>query len=163
MRTGAITAAAAAIGAAGLVGIGAAPASAQLSPQGTGHCRLGTTVATRDGRTGTVDKAEGNSCWVKFPDGKSDYFQQWMLKPARSGGARGGASSGGASSGGAAGGGGRAPDGSYQCYGGQAGNMRITIRGGRWNEFYAQAIPGGKVGISSRPDGKPYYMVCERR
>lgn len=149
--------AAAAIAAAGLAMTMPGPAAAQLSSQGTGNCRVGTVVKTRDGRTGTVDKAEGNSCWVSFADGKRDYFLQWMLSPARGGGA------GSGSGGGSNGGGGRAPDGAYQCYGGQAGNMRITIRGGRWNEFYAQSIPGGKVGISSRPDGKPYYMVCERR
>jgi hypothetical protein len=140
-----------------------APVSAQLSPQGTGNCRVGKSVVARDGRRGVVDTAQGNSCWVKFPDGSRDYFQQWMLKPGPAGSGSGG--TGSAGHGGHAGnaGGGRAPDGNYQCYGGAAGNMRITIRGGRWNEFYAAAIPGGKVGISSRPDGKPYYMVCERR
>ncbi len=142
------------------------PASAQLSPQGTGNCRVGKTVVTRDGKSGVVDTAQGNSCWVKFADGTRDYFQQWMLKPGSPAAASGPAASGGhgghSGHGGNAGGG-RAPDGNYQCYGGAAGNMRITIRGGRWNEYYAAAIPGGKVGISSRPDGKPYYMVCERR
>jgi hypothetical protein len=142
------------------------PALAQLSPQGTGNCRVGKSVVARDGRKGVVDTAQGNSCWVKFADGSRDYFQQWMLKPGPAGGGSGGTGSAGhAGHTGHAGhaGGGRAPDGNYQCYGGAAGNMRITIRGGRWNEFYAAAIPGGKVGISSRPDGKPYYMVCERR
>lgn len=143
------------------------PASAQLSAQGTGNCRVGKAVVARDGRSGIVDTAQGNSCWVKFADGSRDYFQQWMLKPGPAKGASGGASTGGGHGGHAggagSGGGGPAPDGNYQCYGGSAGNMRIAIRGGRWNEFYARAIPGGKVGISSRPDGKPYYMVCERR
>ncbi len=142
------------------------PASAQLSPQGTGNCRVGKTVVTRDGKSGVVDTAQGNSCWVKFADGTRDYFQQWMLKPGSAGAASGRSASGGHGAHGGHGGnsgGGRAPDGNYQCYGGSAGNMRITIRGGRWNEFYAASIPGGKVGISSRPDGKPYYMVCERR
>ncbi|HEY0111665.1 MAG TPA: hypothetical protein VGB59_00785 [Allosphingosinicella sp.] len=142
----------------------AGPAAAQLSPQGTGNCKLGGTVTARDGRTGVVDKASGNSCWVKFSDGTRDYFQQWMLTPARAGSGGSKQAPGRSANAGAnASGGGKAPDGNYQCYGGAAGNMRITIRGGRWNEFYAAAIPGGKVGISSRPNGKPYYMLCERR
>ena len=141
-------------------------AAAQLSPQGTGNCRLGGSVATRDGRTGVVDTASGNSCWVRFPDGSRDYFQQWMLSPARGGG--GGAarpSGGGSAARPAAGGGagGAVQPGNYQCYGGAAGNMRITLQGNRWNEFYAAPLPDGRVGISSRPDGRPYYMICERR
>ena len=53
--------------------------------------------------------------------------------------------------------------GNYQCFGGAAGNMRITLTGSRWNEFYAAALPDGRVGISSKPNGRPYYMICERR
>ena len=139
------------------------PASAQLSTQGTGNCRVGGAVSTRDGRTGVVDKAEGNSCWVKFADGSRDYFLQWMLTPAKGGGPAAAARGGARAAAPAGKAGGRAPDGNYQCYGGQAGNMRITIKGGLWQGFYAEALPDGKVGLSSRPDGKPYYMVCERR
>lgn len=161
---------------AALIGIGgaslalalaAAPAAAQLSPQGTGNCRVGLTVSTRDGRTGVVDTAQGNSCHVRFPDGSRDYFQQWMLSPsrggaaARPGGGSAARSGGGAPAGGASGGAVR--PGNYQCFGGAAGNMRITLTGNRWNEFYAATLPDGRVGISSRPDGRPYYMICERR
>lgn len=131
----------------------ASPASAQLSRAGTGNCRVGLAVVARDGRTGTVESAEGNSCWVRMADGTKDYFLQWMLKPA---GAQRSGSAGAARSG-------MAPNGNYQCYGGAAGNMRITISNGRWNGFYTALLPDGKVGISSKPNGRPYYMVCERR
>lgn len=145
----------------------AMPAAAQLSSQGTGNCRVGLFVATRDGRVGTVERAQGNSCHVRFADGSEDYFQQWMLRPAGSGGGRqapgrGRAPAAAAGSGGGSGGG-AVPAGSYQCFGGQAGNMRITLQGNRWNDFYAELLPDGRVGLSSRPNGRPYYMICERR
>jgi hypothetical protein len=152
--------AAAGIGIAALAGL-AAPASAQLSPQGTGNCKVGGTVATRDGKVGVVDTAEGNSCYVKFPDGTREYKLQWMLTPAKAGGTGGRAPGAGSSA--AAKSGGAVQAGNYQCYGGQAGNMRITLKGNRWNDFYAERLPDGRVGISSRPNGRPYYMVCERR
>ncbi len=142
------------------------PAAAQLSSQGTGNCRVGLSVATRDGRVGTVERAQGNSCHVRFGDGSEDYFQQWMLRPAGAGAARQSSGRGrapAAAAGGAGGGGGAVPAGNYQCYGGQAGNMRITLQGNRWNDFYAEVLPDGRVGLSSRPNGRPYYMICERR
>jgi hypothetical protein len=136
----------------------ASPASAQLSSEGTGNCRVGGTVSTRDGRVGVVDTAQGNSCWVKFPDGSRDYFQQWMLSRSRAGASRAPAAA--AAQGQASG---TVRPGNYQCSGGAAGNMRITLTGNRWNDFYVAPLPDGRVGISSRPDGKPYYMICERR
>jgi hypothetical protein len=59
--------------------------------------------------------------------------------------------------------GGATPSGNYQCNGGAAGIMRITIKSGRWQDFYAEPLPDGRVGLSSRPNGRPYYMICERR
>jgi hypothetical protein len=121
-------------------------------PQENGICRIGATVSDRQGRTGTViDAPSASMCRVCFSDGTSNSYLTWMLsagRPAPAAPRQGG--QGG-------------PSGNYQCYGGAAGNMRITIRGGRWNEFYAEALPDGKVGISSKPNGRPYYMVCERR
>ena len=141
----------------------AAPAAAQLDPKGTGNCRVGLAVATRDGRVGTVEDAQGNSCHVRFPDGTRDYFQQWMLKPSGRGSSPAAATGRGASApAGSAAGTGVRP-GNYQCFGGAAGNMRITLTGNRWKEFYAAALPDGRVGLSSRPNGRPYYMICERR
>jgi hypothetical protein len=142
----------------------AAPADAQLDPKGTGNCRVGLSVAARDGRVGIVEDAQGNSCHVRFPDGSRDYFQQWMLKPsgraasspAAAAGRRPGPSAGSAGSG-------TVRPGNYQCFGGAAGNMRITLTGNRWKEFYAAPLPDGRVGLSSRPNGRPYYMICERR
>lgn len=151
--------AAAAIGVAALAGL-ATPATAQLAREGTGNCKVGGTVQTRDGKVGVVDTAEGNSCYVKFPDGTRQYKLQWMLTPVKGGGGSGSASTAG-QAGGASGG--TVQPGNYQCYGGAAGNMRITLKGNRWNDFYAERLPDGKVGLSSTPNGRPYYMVCERR
>lgn len=79
--------------------------------------------------------------------------------------------------------------GSYQCYGGAAGNMRLSFTGpgryandkgktgaytsgeggritftsGPWAGFYGRVLPNGKVGLSSKPDTKSYYMLCERK
>lgn len=188
----------------GLVGGGmmAAPAAGQLSPQGTGNCRVGLTVTDRNGKTGTVETATGNSCWVRFADGSKDYYQQWMLKPAGRGTgapARAAAGSSAAAASGGARGGGSIRAGNYHCTssvsaGGAgvqatAGNMRLVFRGGGqyanhqgksgaytvsgsgaiaftsgpWSGFYGQVLPDGKIGLSSRPNGRPYYMVCERR
>ncbi|HEX8240940.1 MAG TPA: hypothetical protein VF574_14490 [Allosphingosinicella sp.] len=141
----------------------AGPAAAQLDPKGTGNCRVGLSVATRDGRVGKVEDAQGNSCHVRFPDGSRDYFQQWMLKPGgRSPSPTAASGRGSGAPAGPAGAGAVRP-GNYQCFGGAAGNMRITLTGNRWKEFYAAALPDGRVGLSSRPNGRPYYMICERR
>jgi hypothetical protein len=141
----------------------AAPAAAQLDPGGTGNCRVGLSVATRDGRVGKVEDAQGNSCHVRFPDGSRDYFQQWMLKPSGRAASPAGAAGGGAAASAGSAGGGTVRPGNYQCFGGAAGNKRITLTGNRWKEFYAAPLPDGRVGLSSRPNGRPYYMICERR
>ncbi len=124
-------------------------------PQENGVCRIGARVRDREGRVGTVyDAPSPTMCRVCLSDGTPNTYLTWMLSAAGSGSPAHGrqGTSGGA-----------APSGNYQCYGGAAGNMRITIRGGRWNDFYAETLPDGRVGISSRPNGRPYYMVCERR
>ena len=130
-----------------------APASAQLDPNGTGNCKVGGTVSFRDGKTGTVVRAQGNSCHVKLADGSERYALQWMLTPVRGGK---GAGAGAAKAGGA---GGKVVPGNYECYGGQAGNMRIKLTGPRYNGAYAVALPDGRVGLSFRPNG-PFYMTC---
>ncbi len=146
---------AAAIGAASITP--AAAASAQLDPNGTGNCRVGGTVTMRDGRVGTVSRAQGNSCHVRLEDGTEHYALQWMLRPVK-GGARASAA---ASAGGGASGG-RVVPGNYQCYGGAAGNMRVRLTGPRYGEAYAVPLPDGRVGLSNRPGG-PFYMTCEKR
>ena len=121
-------------------------------PQEHGICRVGASVTDRQGRTGTVIAAlDSTSCQVCFGDGTSRGYLTWMLTAA---GAAGQSRTGGAGS---------PASGNYQCYGGAAGNMRITINGGRWNEFYAKTLPDGRVGLSKLPNGEPYYMICERR
>jgi hypothetical protein len=121
-------------------------------PQEHGICRVGSRVTDRQGRTGTVIAAlDGASCQVCFSDGSSRGYLTWMLAAA------------GASSQSRKEGGGVPASGNYQCSGGAAGNMRITINGGRWNEFYAKTLPDGRVGLSKQPNGEPYYMICERR
>jgi hypothetical protein len=136
------------------------PAAAQLDPQGTGNCRVGGTVSLRDGQVGTVVRAQGNSCYVRLADGKEQYALQWMLTPVR-GGARAsvGASAAPTASGRS---GGRIVPGNYECYGGQAGNMRVKLTGPRYLDSYAVPLPDGRVGLSYRPNG-PFYMTCERR
>lgn len=145
------SAAALALAAAAAV-VPAAPAAAQLDPNGTGNCRVGGTVSLRDGRVGTVVRAQGNSCHVRLADGSEKYALQWMLTPVRGGKA---AAGGGA-------GGGKLVPGNYQCYGGTAGNMRVRLTGPRYGEAYAVPLPDGRVGLSMRPGG-PFYMTCERR
>jgi hypothetical protein len=135
------------------------PARAQLDPNGTGNCRVGTAVSLRDGRVGTVVRAQGNSCHVRLADGSEQYALQWMLSPVRGGKAP---AAGGAGGKGAPAGGGKLVPGNYQCYGGAAGNMRIRLAGPRYNGAYAVPLPDGRVGLSYRPGG-PFYMTCERR
>lgn len=126
--------------------------------QENGICRIGARVRDREGRVGTViDAPDRTMCRVCLSDGTHRDYLTWMLSAA------GGRSTPSASPTRQRGSHSAAPSGSYQCYGGQAGNMRITISGGRWNGFYAENLPDGRVGISSRPNGQPYYMVCERR
>lgn len=139
------------------------PASAQLDPNGTGNCRVGGTVSLRDGRVGTVSRAQGNSCYVRLADGTEQYALQWMLTPVRGGARAPGGGSGStapAAKGGA--GGGKVVPGDYECYGYQAGNMRVKLTGPRYNGAYAVPLPDGRVGLSNRPNG-PFYMTCERR
>lgn len=117
--------------------------------QENGICRIGARVADREGRTGTViDAPDRASCRVCLSDGTHRDYLTWML----SAGGRAPAQTGG-----------RTASGNYQCYGGAAGNMRITITGGRWQGYYAERLPDGRVGLSSQPNGRPYYMICERR
>lgn len=86
--------------------------------------------------------------------------------------------------------GGRVQPGAYHCSGGSAGNMqlsfkaggqyanaqgkagaygfdaasgRLTFTSGPWEGFFGRLLPGGKIGLSSKPDTTSYYMVCERR
>jgi hypothetical protein len=119
------------------------PATAQLDPNGTGNCRVGGTVSLRDGRVGTVSRAQGNSCYVRLADGTERYALQWMLTPV-------------------SGAGGGVVPGTYQCYGYEAGNMRVNLSGPRYGDAYAVPLPDGRVGLSNRPDG-PFYMTCERQ
>lgn len=117
-----------------------------------GICRIGATVTDRQGKTGTVlDAPDRTTCRVCLSDGTSRDYLTWMLSagPAAS------QSKAAATTG--------KPSGNYQCYGGAAGNMKISINAGRWQGYYAETLPDGKVGISSRPNGSPYYMVCEKR
>ncbi|HEX8261494.1 MAG TPA: hypothetical protein VF547_01320 [Allosphingosinicella sp.] len=151
-------AAALAVAAAALV-LPSQPAKAQLDPNGTGNCRVGGTVSLRDGRVGTVVRAQGNSCHVRLADGSEQYALQWMLTPVRGGK---GAPASGAGGKGAPAGGGKLVPGNYQCYGGAAGNMRVRLTGPRYNGAYAVPLPDGRVGLSYRPGG-PFYMTCERR
>jgi hypothetical protein len=153
---------AAALAVAGFLGTLAptAPAWAQLDPNGTGNCRVGGTVALRDGKVGTVVRAQGNSCHVRLADGTERYALQWMLTPVRGGKAPSAAA--GNTRGGGGGAGGKIVPGNYQCYGGSAGNMRIKLTGPRYNGAYAVPLPDGRVGLSFRPGG-PFYMTCERR
>ena len=130
----------------------AGPAVAQLSKEGTNNCRVGLTVKDRDGKTGTVESADGNSCYVVYPDGTKRYALQWMLTPVAGKTAPAKPATGG-----------KIVPGNYQCYGGPAGNMRITLTGERWNDMYAKALPDGKVGLSSKPNTTLFYMTCERR
>jgi hypothetical protein len=123
-------------------------------PQPHGICRIGARVTDRQGRVGTVIAAlDGTTCQLCFDDGSSRSYQTWMLVSAS------GAASGAA---GQTSRPGSTPSGTYRCSGGAAGNMRITITGGRWNGYYAETLPDGRVGISSQPNGRPYYMVCQR-
>jgi hypothetical protein len=84
--------------------------------------------------------------------------------------------------------GGTVRPGAYQCYGGSAGNMKLSFQGpgryaneqgkvgaftqegpkiaftsGPWEGFFGEVLPDGKVGLSSKPNGRPYYMTCERK
>lgn len=119
-------------------------------PQEHGICRIGSRVTDRQGKTGTVIAAlDGATCQVCFPDNSSKSYLTWMLRMA---GASPSKPLGAA-----------APVGAYQCSGGAAGNMRITINGKRWNGYHVEKLPDGRVGISSQPNGRPYYMICERR
>ena len=129
------------------------PAAAQLDPNGTGNCRVGGTVSLRDGRVGTVSRAQGNSCYVRLADGTEQYALQWMLTPVAGGNTRAAATPPRA--------GGQVVPGTYQCYGYEAGNMRIRLTGPRYLDAYAVPLPDGRVGLSYRPDG-PFYMTCER-
>jgi hypothetical protein len=170
--------AAAAAGAA----LAAAVATQQGAAQENGVCRIGAQVTNRQGVTGVVVEApDPTGCRVRYPDGSTRYSLTWML--AAAGGAKPGASGGPAPTGGSGG----APSGSYQCYGGQAGNMTLTFKGGQyanaqgktgaysmgaggrlaftsgpWAGFHGRVLPDGKVGLSSKPDTTTYYMVCER-
>ena len=113
-----------------------------------GICRIGAKVTDRQGRTGTViDAPAGATCRVCLADGSHRDYLTWMLSAAGTPPAAAG----------------RAASGNYQCNGGPAGNMRITVKGGRWQNYYVETLPDGRVGISSTPNGKPYYMVCEKR
>lgn len=152
-------AALAALAAAAALLLPASPAKAQLDPNGTGNCRVGGTVSLRDGRVGTVVRAQGNSCHVRLGDGSEQYALQWMLTPVRGGK---GAAAGKAAPAGGGAGGGKVVPGNYQCYGGPAGNMRVRLTGPRYNGSYAVPLPDGRVGLSNRPTG-PFYMTCERR
>ena len=121
--------------------------------QENGICRIGARVRDREGRVGTViDAPDRTMCRVCLSDGTHRDYLTWMLS---AGGGRDAAPAVGRR-------GGAAPSGNYQCYGGAAGNMRITISRGRWQGYYAAVLEDGRVGISSQPNGTPYYMVCER-
>ena len=122
-----------------------APASAQLSKQGTGNCKVGGAVATRDGNVDIVDSAEGNSCYVKFPDGTREYKLQWMLTPAKRARTVGRASEGMTS---AKSGSGAVQAGNYQCYG-----ARLAICG---------SPSEGTAGTTSTPSGSPTGRLAFR-
>ena len=86
-----------------------------------------------------------------------------------------------------AGAGGSVQPGQYQCYGGPAGNMKLSFRGGGqyaneqgkpgaytqsgptvtfrsgpWAGFYGYVFPDGRVQLRTAPD-RPSSMECERR
>ena len=78
---------------------------------------------------------------------------------------------------------------SGECYGGPAGNMKLSFGGGAtyaneqgkqgrytigqggqiafvsgpWAGFYAKVLGPGKVGLTSKPNQSFYYMTCDRR
>ncbi|HYD24848.1 MAG TPA: hypothetical protein VEB68_08615 [Croceibacterium sp.] len=119
--------------------------------QENGVCRMGAAVVDRQGRQGTViDAPDEASCRVCLTDGTHRDYLTWMLG---TGAAQADAESRA----------GAVPSGAYHCAGGAAGNMDITVTGGRWDAYYAETLPDGRVGISSQPNGRPYYMICERR
>lgn len=121
------------------------------SAGGYGACRAGAAVTDRYGQSGTViDDSDPAACRVRLANGSERNYLSWMLSAAGAAGGRQTAAS-------------TVSPGNYQCYGGDAGNMRITLNGARWNGMYAAVLPDGRVGLSSRPNGTPYYMVCERR
>lgn len=147
MRT-AIFAAGAACGLVLMLGAGATRASAG----GYGACRAGAAVVDRYGQTGVVlDDSDPSACRVRLSNGTERNYLQWMLSPAGAAPGRGGR-----------GGGGAVQPGNYLCHGGEAGNMRITLTGNRWNGSYAEVQPDGRVTLSNTP-GARANMICERQ
>jgi preprotein translocase subunit YajC len=158
----------------------AAPAAwSQQSQQKLSSCSVGQKVLTPGGKPGTVVEVTANkACRVKQDDGMSSgVWSAFMLSPAPGTVAA-------------------AADipstpkpGMYQCYGGQAGNMKLRFSAGNtyaneqgksgsykmrpsgqmeftsgpWAGFYAKTLENGRVGLTSRADSRTYMMTCEQK
>lgn len=152
-------------------------------------CVIGARVVNRQGKVGVITKDDGGGCTVRQDSGETFYSLFWMLEPTGAG-AGGGAGRAAAPARPAGSTPGRLQPGAYQCYGGQAGNLRLnfsaggrysnaegkagayTLDGGSgriaftsgpWAGFFGRVLPDGKVGLSSQPNTTTYYMVCERK
>lgn len=155
---------------------GAFPASAQQKLQ---SCSVGQKVLMPGGYPGTVSAVYGQGgCTVKDAKGLESSWAAFMLSAAP---------------------GAPAPKntpvpatpkaGKYQCFGGAAGNIKLTFgpgatyaneqgaRGayamrpsgqmqftsGPWKGYYAKTLDHGRVGLTSKPDGTFYQMTCDPR
>lgn len=117
---------------------------------GYGACRAGAAVVDRNGQSGVVlDDSDPAACRVRLSNGTERNYLQWMLTPAGAAAGRGA-------------GGSVLQAGNYLCHGGDAGNMRITLTGPRWNGSYAEVQPDGRVTLSYSPHARA-YMICERQ
>lgn len=162
--------------------------AALVEPQALTSCVAGTRVVDRQGRAWTVTNNDATMCSLRNEAGATQTSLMWMLEAAGRAPAPKAAPKAPAGPAPKAGGAGAVPAGNYQCYGGSAGNMRLVFRGagqyaneqgragaytmsganitfttGPWEGFFGELLPDGKVGLSSRPNGRPYYMTCERR
>lgn len=164
----------------------AAPSSdarAQQSPQRLESCRVGQRVIMPGGYPGTVSAVYGTGgCTVRDDArGLESSWAAFMLAPAPGTAA--------ARAPQRQQGGGAPAAGNYQCFGGTAGNLRLTFgpgntyanaqgsRGryslrpsgqmqfdtGPWAGFYGRSLGNGRVGLTSTPDGTFYQMTCDRR
>ena len=161
----------------------AGPAVAQderYGPKLSG-CKVGQRVVLPGGQQGTVIGLNGSGCNVQA-DGYKDYntWAAWMLYAVPGTPAAQVAP--------AARLGGQPTPGAYQCYGGAAGNMKVSfgpgwyaneqgargsyamrpsgqmaLTSGPWAGFYAKTLSPTKVGLTSKADGTFYQMTCDRK
>jgi hypothetical protein len=152
------------------------PAAAQEKLR---SCAVGQRVVMPGGYPGTVSAVYGQGgCTVKDAKGLESSWAAFMLSAAP---------------------GSPAPKeapipptlkaGTYQCFGGAAGNMKLRFgpgatyaneqgakgvyimrpsgqmqfTSGPWKGFYAKTLDNGRVGLTSKPDGTFYQMTCDPR